>query len=135
MSNAELHEEAARAGHEVKDLEPRNIALFGAVLAVVLIVVAAGNFLFLKYGRIRYAAPQVALAPATRARERSPQPRLQVRGYDELKEMRAAEERVLHGYAWVDREKGIVRIPIEQAMELLAEKEGGSAKKAVGRRQ
>jgi hypothetical protein len=39
--------------------------------------------------------------------------------------MRAAEERVLHGYAWVDREKGIVRIPIEQAMEILAEKQGG----------
>ena len=31
----------------------------------------------------------------------------------------AAEER-LHGYGWVDRSRGIVRIPIERAMELVA---------------
>lgn len=31
----------------------------------------------------------------------------------------AAEER-LHDYGWVDRSRGIVRIPIEQAMELVA---------------
>ena len=30
----------------------------------------------------------------------------------------------LHGYAWIDREKGVVKIPIERAMELLVQAEG-----------
>jgi hypothetical protein len=31
---------------------------------------------------------------------------------------RAEKRRLISGYAWVDRERGIVRIPIERAMEL-----------------
>lgn len=38
----------------------------------------------------------------------------------DLIEMRAAEDRVLKSYGWVDRERGIVRMPIQQAKELLA---------------
>ncbi len=33
----------------------------------------------------------------------------------------AREEELLENYGWVDREAGIVRIPIDQAIELLAE--------------
>ena len=36
----------------------------------------------------------------------------------DLGEMRAAEQRALTSYGWVDRQKGIVRIPIDQAMRL-----------------
>jgi hypothetical protein len=36
--------------------------------------------------------------------------------------MRAAEERVLQSYGWVDREKNIVRVPIERAMEAIVKK-------------
>ena len=38
----------------------------------------------------------------------------------DLADMRAAEDRVLHNYGWVDRQKGIVHIPIERAKELMA---------------
>ncbi len=36
--------------------------------------------------------------------------------------MRAAEEKILHSYGWIDQQKGIVRIPIERAMELTAQR-------------
>ncbi len=36
---------------------------------------------------------------------------------------RAASERALSSWGWVDREKGIVRIPIERAMEIVAEED------------
>ena len=36
----------------------------------------------------------------------------------DLAAMRAAEDRVLHSYGWVDPQKGIVHIPIEEAMKL-----------------
>jgi hypothetical protein len=34
---------------------------------------------------------------------------------------RAAEEKVLRGYAWTDKAKGRVRIPVEKAVEKMAE--------------
>lgn len=36
----------------------------------------------------------------------------------DLRDLRAAEERVLRNYGWVDRQKGIVRIPIDEAKKL-----------------
>lgn len=52
-----------------------------------------------------------------------PKPRLQVAPARELEALRAAEDAVLNSYGWVDREAGIVRVPIERAMELLVERE------------
>jgi hypothetical protein len=48
-------------------------------------------------------------------------PRLQTNPSEDLAKFRAEEEKRLNGYYWVDKEKGIVHIPIEQAMEELAE--------------
>ena len=38
-----------------------------------------------------------------------------------LLDLRAQEGQVLGSYGWVDKEKGIVRIPVERAMDLLLE--------------
>jgi hypothetical protein len=49
-------------------------------------------------------------------------PHLQVRPADELMQLRAREESQLHSYDWIDRKQGLVRIPIERAIELLDER-------------
>jgi cytochrome c len=41
----------------------------------------------------------------------------------ELLEMRASEEAVLHNYGWVDRRSGIIRMPIDRAMELAVQRD------------
>ena len=51
-----------------------------------------------------------------------PQPQLQENEVPDLKAIRAAEEQVLHSYAWVDPEANVVRIPIDRAIDLLAER-------------
>lgn len=38
-----------------------------------------------------------------------------------LREMRAADQRELTSYGWINRQQGHVRIPIERAMELLVQ--------------
>jgi uncharacterized protein (DUF58 family) len=48
-------------------------------------------------------------------------PGLSVDPARELEELRAEEDERLQSYSWVDRERGIVGIPIEQAMKLLVE--------------
>ncbi|HYA17608.1 MAG TPA: hypothetical protein VEF06_09090, partial [Bryobacteraceae bacterium] len=51
-----------------------------------------------------------------------PEPRLQAAPRVELHEMLTDENEILTGYAWVDPAKNIVRIPIEEAMDLVAKR-------------
>jgi hypothetical protein len=51
-----------------------------------------------------------------------PTPRLQTDdGNEDLAELHAREDLLLDNYSWVDHTKGTVRIPIERAMELIAQ--------------
>jgi len=49
-------------------------------------------------------------------------PLLQATTRVELEAYERTEEEVLTGYGWIDQESGVVRIPIEQAMELVLER-------------
>ena len=49
-----------------------------------------------------------------------PGPRLQIDPAKELAQFRAGENRRLETYYWVDKEKGVVHIPIEEVMKKLA---------------
>lgn len=63
--------------------------------------------------------PRNVLA-ATYARTQPPEPRLQAKPVEDLLALRAREDALLHGYAWIDRRSGTVKVPIERAMELYA---------------
>jgi len=80
--------------------------------------------------------PRSPLASSSPRESLPPEPRLQVSPAQDLKELRAAEDAMLHSYGWVDQQAGVVRIPIERAMELLAEhwkeEEKGARGKAKG---
>ena len=51
-----------------------------------------------------------------------PQPRLQTDPSEDLAQFRAEEDKRLNTYYWIDKKKGLVHIPIEQAMQEMAEK-------------
>ena len=51
-----------------------------------------------------------------------PEPRLEVTPITDLEAMRAAEDQVLNSYAWIDKAHGVVRIPIDLAIDLLAQR-------------
>lgn len=48
------------------------------------------------------------------------EPRLQTDDAADLAKLQSGQRRELSGYGWVDREKGIIRIPIEVAMNRVA---------------
>lgn len=49
-------------------------------------------------------------------------PRLQLAPEVDLQTFRAREDRELNSYGWIDRTTGVVRIPIERAMDLLVQR-------------
>lgn len=51
-----------------------------------------------------------------------PYPRLQANPREDLKDMRTREDWTLSHYSWIDKQKGIVEIPINRAMQIVAQR-------------
>jgi hypothetical protein len=60
----------------------------------------------------------IVTAPNLEMLKRFPAPHLQINPHDDLAAWRARQDAELSTYGWVDRSNGIVRIPIERAMDL-----------------
>ena len=102
------------ARHEARDFKPIWVGTFVVVLVYVIVVVYMFTFTIFS----RFKTTQVAETTSGLF----PQPRLQVDPQNELIEMQARDREILNSYAWVDRDAGTVRIPIDRAMELIAER-------------
>lgn len=67
-----------------------------------------------------WACPQTLSDVSRKLTIEPPAPRLQVDPAKELAAFRAHEAKALDTYYWIDKQKGIVHIPIAQAMRKLA---------------
>lgn len=47
-----------------------------------------------------------------------PEPRVEVHPWEQLQQLRVQEEKQLRTYGWIDKEKQIVHIPIDRAIDL-----------------
>lgn len=115
---------SVEAGHEKSDVSIGAIVKFGiglTVAAVVIHVALWGLFQLLEDREAKRDRPLPALAAAG-LRRTPPEPRLEPDPLLPRRRMAAEEDAALTTYGWVDREAGIVRIPIERAMELLVER-------------
>ncbi|TMA93651.1 MAG: hypothetical protein E6J74_17620 [Deltaproteobacteria bacterium] len=125
MAESDLHREPRtdlQASYELSDLRPGYIAFFGIGLSVVLVISVVIASLIVHYKTVQHARQDTPIPRLAQEREATPGPRLQVDAHSELRQMRAAEDAALNNYGWVDKNAGIVRIPVDQAMEVLAKK-------------
>jgi hypothetical protein len=115
---------SATTGHETRDVRLGGAPRFIAVMTALLAVVFAFIWFVTTTWRDRAAVKDVPASPvAARAGDRLPPlPRLQTTPYVDLKAFRDSEAAVLETYGWEDREKGVVRIPVSRAIELIAER-------------
>ncbi len=102
-----------------------NAAWLGAIGAA--IVIAAIILPFILWGIYRAFQKSAerggAIIPETQSRQQfnvPPEPRLETNPISDYRKFRADEDEKLNNYGWADRQKGIVHIPIKQAMQLLA---------------
>jgi hypothetical protein len=108
--------------HEVRDVQVRPIV----ALAIGLVMLTGVVLLLMAWLFDYFAARQARLdrppSPLARAQEGPPAPRLEVALDQVLQETRVDEAASLHSYGWVDQQAGVVRIPIDRAMNLLIER-------------
>ena len=111
-------------GHEERDVSFRPLVrgLIGLV-ALVLVSVVLMRVL-LGYLVVREAANSPPANPLAQSfsRQVPPEPRLQTAPLQDLQALHAEEDAVLNSYGWVDRKTGVVRIPAQRALELLAQR-------------
>src|SRR4051794_12581485 len=109
--------------HERKDVDVQALFAVAFLLLLSCITIFIVVTLMMRYFNAHEPAVTAGQAdiPATRAKE-FPQPRLEVKPGAGLAELRAAEDADLNSYGWVDPNKGIVRIPIDRAMQLLVDR-------------
>jgi hypothetical protein len=116
-----MPEEKHRHAHETTDASIRNLIIFGAGLTLLLV---AG--LLVSRAVFQYFVGHQGLGPPAspfeNVRTLPPEPRLQVSAPNDLKQYKVAQEEILNSYGWVDEKAGIVRIPIDRAMDILLEK-------------
>ena len=127
--NPEVH-------HETSDVDIRGIFGFAIGLTVVCFFAAFVVWVMFKYFDSREAhrvAPEYPLA-ATQETRQPPEPRLQVNPREDLDDLRRQEDQILNSYGWVDKNTGVVRIPIEEAMKLTVQRGLPSRPQANDRR-
>jgi hypothetical protein len=111
--------------HEESDVNIRAIFGFGIGLFVVAVVLhVAVYLLFVFLSNRQEAANAVRQYPLAAGQENRlpPEPRLQTDPRQDLQDLHAQEDRLLGGYSWVDRNAGVVRIPIAEAMKLTVQR-------------
>jgi|1186.fasta_scaffold01026_3 hypothetical protein len=129
------------------DYERRDIGISGVVYFIVGLIVAGFLVHFIVTGLFgvlnrKYeteqppVSPLVKNAPADTRRippqygndyqrylkENFPQPHLETDERTELNDIRLREEDTLSTYGWVDQKAGVVRIPIDRAIDVLAQR-------------
>jgi hypothetical protein len=121
---SEHHTPAEMVGHEQSDAELGPLLRFAIFLAAItffIAVLVVGLYKYLDAREIAEKAGRYPLAEGV-TRPLPPRPRLQTYPFDDIKALRKQENAVLDHYAWVDQNAGVVRIPIERAIDVLAEK-------------
>jgi hypothetical protein len=130
----QMKHEHAEEGFERQDLSAQGVLAFLISLVVggvVVYFVIWGLYHFLDSRQRSHPTQQSPLVKQMETDTRIvspdeikkfPQPRLETNERVEIKDFRLKEEQTLNSYGWIDEKAGVVRIPIERAMQLLAQR-------------
>ncbi len=110
--------------HETTDVNIRAILGFGLGLLVVGVAIHVAVWLLFMFFSARDTARVALQYPLAAGQEARlpPEPRLQTNPRQDLRNFHAEEDAVLGSYGWVDRNAGVVRIPIDDAMRITVER-------------
>jgi hypothetical protein len=118
LENNDEFQPTREEGYERRDASIRGLLLFGLFLAAVLVFV----FFSMKwtFDWLSAESPRgEPAAPFVTGRTLPPAPRLQANPHMDLRSYCAGQLEELNSYGWLDKNNGLVHIPIERAMDIV----------------
>jgi len=106
-----------------RELNLKALIIFAVSLTGVVLAMAALMWILSGTLRSRLMGqdPPPPKLPAARIQQPPPEPRLQAKPEEDLRQMRREDEALLSSFGWIDEASGIAHVPIETAIDLLAE--------------
>ena len=117
------HSENPKHAHETREAVPRYILYFAVGIAVSVVagfLISWGTLEYFKHHQT-FPPPKSAISRG-RALPPAGMPQLQAHPEEDLQVYLKNEREILGTYGWVNRKQGIVRIPIQRAMNILLQK-------------
>jgi hypothetical protein len=116
--------ERPQEGFERSDVDTWVIGKFAIALVLICTAAMGGLLMFFHYMIVREGPmpPKASTGLHRDAAKMPPAPQLEETPILDLARERAAEDQVLNSYAWIDKQNGIVRLPIDKAIDLLAQR-------------
>lgn len=105
-------------GHETSDVNIWAVGKFGVALVVITLLSVGLLIGVFKFFQSREDRDAKAFDPV----KVFPSPQLLKDEPKNLGQFRSEEDKLLDSYGWVDRQKGVVRIPVDQAIDMLAQR-------------
>jgi hypothetical protein len=111
-------------GHEASGHETADASIQGIVFTGVGLAIGTAIALALVYGIFQYLASQpITTVPPnpmaeTNRQQLPPEPRIEEHPAIDVQELHARENRLLTTYGWSNKTAGVVRIPIDRAIDL-----------------
>ena len=117
-------QESLNRHHETTDVDFKRIVLTGIGLLglMVLGLIYSGMVSSMFYRMSAQPGVKAEVFTTPQPGDLPPLPRLQSDPRSALVQLRSREDSILTGYAWVSKDSGLVRVPIEKAMELVVER-------------
>lgn len=118
LENNDEFQSTREEGYERRDASIRGLLLFGLFLAAVLVFV----FFSMKwtFDWLSAESPRgEPAAPFAQGRPLPPGPRLQASPHMDLRSYCTGQVQELNSYGWLDKNNGVVHIPIERAMDIV----------------
>lgn len=118
LENDDNFQATREEGYERRDASVRGLLLFGLFLAAVLVFVGFSMKWTFDWLSAESPLGQPA-APFAQGRPLPPGPRLQAAPHEDLGSYCAGQVQELNSYGWIDKQNGIVHIPIDKAMDIV----------------
>jgi hypothetical protein len=109
-------------GYETRDANVGGVYNFLVILSVILVCTALVCWGLFRFFSASDASDRAATSPFADTRQVPMGVQLQVNPREEWLKYRGEQERALESFAWENKANGIVRVPIEQAMDILMKK-------------
>lgn len=110
-------------GYELKDINFRPVLVIAISILIGVALIGISQLFFLRgldWNQQRQLVQPTSMV-GTNSGVLPPEPRLQVDVVDDMEKFRAQERKTLESYGWIDKDSGVARIPIKEAINRLAQ--------------